>query len=110
MYNIICITTKNIFSKFYLLFLIIIVAILILDEDSHKKEVNSIEDYFCQAICKFFYFTINYNCSSQFSYYDFYEDIVEINNTNKYKNIKTGKHTFIIRNYSFFKKKFNFIL
>ena len=80
MYNIICITTKNIFSKFYLLFLIIIVTILILEEDSHKKEVNSIEDYFCQAICKFFYFTINYNCSSKFSYYDFYEDVVEINN------------------------------
>ena len=72
-------TIKNIFVKFFLLFLIIITIIIILDEDFHKKHFNSLEDYFSQSICSFFYFTINYNCSSKFSNKDFYEDILEIN-------------------------------
>ena len=85
-------TIKNIFVKFFLLFLIIITIIIILDEDFHKKHFNSLEDYFSQSICSFFYFTINYNCSSKFSNKDFYEDILEINyNIDLLMNIQISK-------------------
>ena len=85
-------TIKKIFIKFFLLFLIIIIIIIILDENYQKKEVNILEDYFSQSICKFFYFTINYNCSLKFSKNDFYEDVLEINNNiNLLMNIKISK-------------------
>jgi hypothetical protein len=87
-YNII----KNMFIKFYLLFLIIITISIIIDEDYIKKEVNTLEDYFSQSICKFCYFNINYNCSSKFKNYDFYEDVLEINNNIELlMNIKFSK-------------------
>lgn len=87
-YNII----KNIFIKFFLLFLIIIIIMIIIDEDCHKKDFNSLEYYFSQSICKFFYFNINYNCSSKFKNYDFYEDVLEINNNIELlMNIKISK-------------------
>lgn len=74
-------TIKKIFIKFFLLFLIIIIIIIIIDEVYHKKDdVNSLKDYFSQSICKFFYFTIDYNCLSKFYNNDFYEDVLEINN------------------------------
>lgn len=73
-------TMKKMFIKFFLLFLIIIIIIIILDEDYHKKDLNSLKDYFSQSICTFFYFTINYNCLSKFYNSDFYEDVLEINN------------------------------
>ena len=85
-------TIKKIFIKFFLLFLIIIIIIIILEEDYHKKDFNSLEDYFCQSICKFFYFTINYNCPFKFANNDFYEDVLEINNNiNLLMNIKISK-------------------
>ena len=86
MYNII----KNIFIKFFLLFFIIAI---ILDEVNHKKDINSLENYFSQSICKILYFTINYNCSLKlFVNNDFYEDIKEINsNIDLLINIKISK-------------------
>ena len=86
MHNII----KNIFIKFFLLFFIIVI---ILDEDCHKKDINNLEDYFSQSICKILYFTINYNCSLKlFTNNDFYEDIIEINsNIDLLINIKITK-------------------
>lgn len=85
-------TIKKLFIKFFLLFLIIIIIIITLDENYHKKEVNILEDYFSQSICKFFYFTINYNCFSKFSKNTFYEDVLEINNNiNLLMNIKISK-------------------
>lgn len=86
MYNII----KNILIKFFLLFFIIVI---IIDEDCHKKDINNLEDYFSQSICKILYFTINYNCSLKlFSNNDFYEDIIEINrNIDLLFNIKITK-------------------
>jgi hypothetical protein len=53
---------------------------IIIDQDCHKKDFNSLEDYFNLSICTLFYFNINYNCSSKFKNYDFYEDVLEINN------------------------------
>ena len=86
MYNII----KNIFIKFCLLFFIIAI---ILDEVNHKKDINNLENYFSQSICKILYFTINYNCSLKlFANNDFYEDIKEINsNIDLLINIKISK-------------------
>ena len=85
-------TIKKIFIKLFLLFLIIIIIIIILDENYHKKGLNSLEDYFSQSICKFFYFTINYNCNSKFSNNVFYEDVLEINNNiDLLMNIKISK-------------------
>jgi hypothetical protein len=86
MYNII----KNIFIKFFLLFFIISI---ILDEVNHKKDINKLENYFSQSICKIFYFTINYNCTLKlFVNNDFYEDIQEINsNIDLLINIKISK-------------------
>jgi hypothetical protein len=89
-------TMKKIFIKFFLLFLIIsVIIIIILDEVEHKKEVNSLKDlkdYFSQSICKFFYFTINYNCLSKFYNNDFYKDALEINNNiDLLMNIKITK-------------------
>jgi hypothetical protein len=85
-------TIKNKFIKFFLLFFIISIIIKILDEDYYKKDVNNLEYYFSQSICKFFYFTINYNCSSKFFNNDFYEDLLEINNNiNLLINIKFSK-------------------
>lgn len=86
MYNII----KNIFIKFFLLFFIIAI---ILDEVNHKKDINNLENYFSQSICKILYFTINYNCSLKlFVNNDFYEDIKEINsNIDLLINIKISK-------------------
>lgn len=77
------------FIKFFLLFLIIII---ILDKDYHKKDANSLEEYFRQSICKFFYFSINYNCLLKFYNNDFYEDVLEINNNiDLLMNIKISK-------------------
>ena len=88
LYNII----KNIFIKFYLLFLIFITIIIIIDEEYIEKDVNTLEVYFMQSICKFCYFNINYNCSSKFKNYDFYEDVLEINNNIELlMNIKISK-------------------
>lgn len=75
-YNII----KNFFIKFFLIFLIIIIIMIIIGEDCHIKDFYILEDYFSQSICKFVYFNINYNCLSKFKNYDFYEDVLEINN------------------------------
>ena len=83
---------KKIFIKIFLLFFIIIVIIIILDQDCHKKDFNKLEDYFSQSICNFFYFTINYNCTSKFNNKDFYEDVLEINNNiDLLMNIKISK-------------------
>ena len=81
---------KNIFIKFFLLFFIIAI---ILDEVNHKKDINNLENYFSQSICKILYFTINYNCSLKlFVNNDFYEDIKEINsNIDLLINIKISK-------------------
>ena len=89
-------TMKKILIKFFLLFLIISAIIIIIhDEADHKNEVNSLKDlkdYFSQSICKFFYFTINYNCLSKFYDNDFYEDVLEINNNiDLLMNIKITK-------------------
>ena len=85
-------TIKKIFIKFFILFLIIIIIIKILDEKYNNKDFNILEDYFSQSICKYFYFTINYNCSSKFSNNFFYEDVLEINsNINLLMNIKISK-------------------
>ena len=85
-------TIKKIFIKFFILFLIIIIIIKILDEKYNNKDFNILEDYFSQSICKYFYFTINYNCSSKFSNNFFYEDVLEINsNINLIMNIKISK-------------------
>jgi hypothetical protein len=85
-------TIKNKIIKFFLLFLITIIIITILDEDYHKKDVNNLEYYFGQSICKFFYFTINYNCYSKLINNDFYEDVLEINNNIELlMNIKISK-------------------
>lgn len=82
-------TMNKKFIKFFLLFLIIII---ILDKDYHKEDANSLEEYFSQSICKFFYFSINYNCLSKFYNNDFYEDVLEINNNiNLLMNIKISK-------------------
>jgi hypothetical protein len=45
-----------------------------------------------QSVCKLCYFNINYNCSSKFKNYDFYEDVLEINNNIELlMNIKISK-------------------
>lgn len=81
---------KNIFIKFFLLFFIVAI---ILNEVNHKKDINNLENYFSQSICKILYFTINYNCSlNLFTNNDFYEDIKEINsNIDILINIKISK-------------------
>ena len=81
---------KNIFIKFFLLFFIIAI---ILNEVNHKKDINNLENYFSQSICKILYFTINYNCSlNLITNNDFYEDIKEINsNIDLLINIKISK-------------------
>ena len=85
-------TMEKIFIKFFLLFLTIIIIIIILDEDYQKIKVHRLENYFSQSICKFLYFTINYNCLSKFSNNDFYEDVLEINNNiDLLMNIKISK-------------------
>ena len=85
-------TIKNIFIKFFLLFLITIIIIIIIEEDCHKKDINSLEDYFSQSICKFLYFSINYNCSSKLSNNDLYKDALEINNNiDLLMNVKSSK-------------------
>ena len=83
---------ENIYIKFFLLFLIIIITIIIIEEEDLKKSNNILEKYFSQSICNFFYFTINYNCSSIFSHHDFYEDVLEMNNKiDLLMNIKISK-------------------
>ena len=83
---------KNVFIKFFLLSLIIIIIMIIIDQDCHKKDFNSLEVYFNLSICTLFYFNINYNCSSKFKNFDFYEDVLEINNNIELLiNIKISK-------------------
>lgn len=90
--DIVNIIIKNMFIKFYLLFLILIIISIIIGEDYIKKEIIPLEDYFRQSICKFCYFNINYNCSSKFKNYDFYEDVLEINNNIELlMNVKISK-------------------
>ena len=68
----------NICIKLFLLFLIVS---LMLEKVYHQIEGNNdLEFYFSQSICKFLYFTLNYNCPlSFFTNADFYNDILEIN-------------------------------
>ena len=86
---------KNIFIKFFLL---IYIQIIFFDNELGKKDINYLEDYFSQSICKFFYLSINYNCPLKLSMnYDFYEDILGINNNiDLLINIKISKLESII--------------
>jgi len=81
---------KNICIKVFLFYLI---TNLILQENVQKKEINKLENYYSQLICKFFYFTINYNCSNNiFSSTSFYDEILEINkDINLLINIRQSK-------------------
>ena len=81
---------KNLFIKFFLLFYIMV---MISDKNFCEKNINYLEDYFSQSICKLFYFNINYDCSLKlFINNDFYEDILEINNNiDLLINIKISK-------------------
>lgn len=64
----------------------------IIEENCHKKDVESLQNYFSQSICKLLYFNINYKCLSKFKNYDFYEDVLEINNNIELlMNIKISK-------------------
>ena len=76
--------------KIFLLFLFIN---LILDQEFYSKEVNDLEAFFSQSICKLLYFALNYNCSLNFyTNINYYNDILEINsNINLYINIKKSK-------------------
>jgi len=86
---------KNIFIKFFLL---IYIQIIFFDNELGKKDINYLEDYFSQSICKFFYLSINYNCPLKLSMNnDFYEDILGINNNiDLLINIKISKLESII--------------
>ena len=80
----------NICFKFFLFFLIVKLNV---EHKFNEKQVNNLEDYFCQSICKLFYFALNYNCPMNFYTNDnFYNDILEINsNINLLINIKKSK-------------------
>ena len=75
----------NIYIKIIVFFLI-----LIIEKDSHQKEVIDFEDYFSQSICQFLFLPIDNNCSMNFIINDnFYNNILEINiNINLLINIK----------------------
>ena len=77
----------SILIKFFLIFLIVN---LILEKENNQKEVNGLEYYFSQSICKLLFFTINYKCNINcFTNDNFYNDILEINsNANLLINIK----------------------
>jgi len=81
---------KNLFIKLFLYFIIIST---ILEENNHKKEKNKLGNYYSKSICKFFHFTINYNCSTKiFSSTSFYDEILEINkDINILINVKKSK-------------------
>lgn len=81
---------KNICIKLFLFFVIINI---IFEENCKKKEEHKLENYYSKLICKFFYFTINYNCSETiFSNTSFYDEILEINrDINLLINVKKSK-------------------
>jgi hypothetical protein len=76
--------------KIFLLFLFLN---LILEQEFYNKEVNDLEAFFSQSICKLLYFALNYNCSLNFyTNINYYNDILEINsNINLLINIKKSK-------------------
>jgi hypothetical protein len=73
---------KNICIKLFLFFIVINI---IIEENNKKKETYKLSNFYSKSICKFFYFTINYNCQAKiFSRTSFYDEILEINrNINK---------------------------
>ena len=81
---------KNLYIKLFLFFVTINI---IFDENYKKKEANKLENYYSQLICKFFHFTINYNCPTKiFSSTSFYDEILEINrDINLLINVKISK-------------------
>ena len=81
---------KNICIKLFLFFVIINIFF---EENCKKKEANKLENYYSKLICKFFYFTINYNCPATiFSNTSFYDEILEINkDINLLINVKKSK-------------------
>jgi len=76
--------------KYILFFLIINLNI---EQDYHKKEVNSLAYYFSQSICQFLFYSINYKCPMNFYSNDnIYNDIIAINrDVNLLINIKKSK-------------------
>lgn len=81
---------KNICIKLFLFFIAINI---IIEENNQEKEIYKLPNYYSKSICKFFYFTINYNCSEKiFSRTSFYDEILEINrNINLLINVKKSK-------------------
>ena len=75
------------------LFLFFIVINIIIEDNNQKKEANKLLNYYSKSICKFFHFTINYNCQTKiFSRTSFYDEILEINrNINLLINVKKSK-------------------
>ena len=64
------------------------------------EDNNTLEDYFTQILCKYFYFKRNYNCYNNFfTNIHIYDDIIEINqNIDLIVNIKktTIEHIFLL--------------
>ena len=81
---------KNICIKLFLFFIVINI---IIEENNQKKETYKLSNFYSKSICKFFYFTINYNCQAKiFSRTSFYDEILEINrNINLLINVKKSK-------------------
>jgi hypothetical protein len=62
------------------LFLFFVIINIIFEDIYQKKEFHKFENYYSKSICKFLYFTINYNCPATiFSSTSFYDEILEIN-------------------------------
>ena len=81
---------RNICIKLFLSYLIIKI---IFEEKYQKKDVDKLENYYTKIICKFLYFTINYDCPTKISSSSsFYDEILEINtDINLLINIKQSK-------------------
>ena len=75
------------------LFLFFVIINIIFEDIYQKKEFHKFEIYYSKSICKFLYFTINYNCPTTiFSSTSFYDEILEINrDINLLINIKISK-------------------
>jgi hypothetical protein len=81
---------RNICIKLFLSYLIIKI---IFEEKYQKIDVDKLENYYTKIICKFLYFTINYDCPTKISSSSsFYDEILEINtDINLLINIKQSK-------------------
>ena len=79
--------------RYIKLFLFFVIINIIFEDIYQKKEFHKFENYYSNSICKFLYFTINYNCTTTISSStSFYDEVLEINrDINLLINIKISK-------------------